>query len=50
MPMLIFTSFLFAEEEATALIGTHSIGMTRHTFGASLAAPVRNSLFYLPLH
>ena len=33
----------FTAEEATVLIGAHSIGMVRNTFGSSLAGPWVNS-------
>lgn len=32
---------LSVAEEATVLIGAHTIGLIRNTFGASLAGPVR---------
>ena len=35
-----YVLLLWFPEEATALIGAHSIGMTRHTFGSILAGPV----------
>jgi hypothetical protein len=46
-----FVSPLLLSEEATALIGAHSIGMTRHTFGSTLAGPVsKQYMLYLILN
>ena len=42
--MLLYShisSLLSVAEEATVLIGAHTIGLIRNTFGASLAGPVR---------
>lgn len=41
--VVVFPSpyFSHSPEEATVLIGAHSIGLIRHTFGASHAGPVR---------
>lgn len=41
LSFICFFSLLYFTEEASALIGAHTIGLIRNTFGASLAGPVR---------
>jgi hypothetical protein len=39
-----FLFFMLTAEEATALIGAHSIGSTRHIFGASMSGSVSSNV------